>query len=549
MFDLDYIIGEEAVDFQVNSKLGRELTTVFEDVFKFKENLKYPSNYTDDESQRLYRINAVGEYVKEKTMPRFVKVIKDCCNLDVKKVNCLCGESYGICGYFAVNIDVSNIHEAMYEIISRQSGSHGYVSYKTEEYIDDVASMANNFDGHNSKLTANVFGKAKKPIYISDIYFDINAAFLADEFVSKDAAEPFTAGEIAAIMMHEIGHAMSTIEHSGDMYFMHSRLKEMTVNLKNKDMSEEEALSTLKDIDKKLISKLRVSIDNDAFLDQTAKNKCNVLLDTISMIVRNLQSDDNVSSGSSLIGNLLRASTHFVLYTIVGTILNIYFSIICVVLGTHVWIEWFNRSNSNRNWRDEKLSDVGANHNRDFVIERWADEFVSRHGYGSQLASGLNKFDKLCYYSSLNGFATIAMRESTVWQCYISMLTSLTKLTTVLCWFDPVQYEDQYHRLYRIAQNSYAIFKDENLPASVKNSWYKKLKDTEAEVNAAKRMRDTKIGSAALNVFKSLTNPVKWYDYIYDGNITQDLQLLEDNLDDMLNNKLFYLGSKIGSIR
>ena len=73
--------------------------------------------------------------------------------------------------------------------------------------------------------------------------------------------------------------------------------------------------------------------------------------------------------------------------------------------------------------------------------------------------------------------------------------------------------------------------------------------DTEDEANTAKRFRDSKVGSAAINVFKALTNPVKWYDYINNGNIDQDLQRLEDNLDDMLNNKLFYLSAKLQARR
>ena len=72
-----------------------------------------------------------------------------------------------------------------------------------------------------------------------------------------------------------------------------------------------------------------------------------------------------------------------------------------------------------------------------------------------------------------------------------------------------------------------------------------KVKEIENNVNAAKRVRDTKAGQAAINIFQSLTNPVKWYAYLNNGNIIQDLQVLEDNLDDLSSNKLFYLSDKL----
>lgn len=551
MFDFDYIIGEEAVDFQVNSKLGRSLTEIFADVHKFKASINYDRTANNEEARREFRIAQVCEYVMKTTLPKFVKVVRECCNLEIRSISCLGGESYGICGFFAINIDISDIHDAMYEIISRSSGAHTYVSNKTEDYIDEIASMADNFNAFESKLDSKVFGKSKKPIYVSKVYFDINMAFLADEFVSADVVEPLTPQELAAIMMHEIGHAMSTIEHAADAYFMHSRIKEITVNLKNKDMSEEECLELLKQIDTKLLSKLQVALDGVDGSERPYFTGLIRTVNTISMTIHNLQKADEVGSGSSLLGNLFRIGFHVVLVGIVGTILNLYCSAICLVFGIPVWYELSIRSTKNRNDAGGKLSDVSANHNRDFVMERWADEFVSRHGYGSYLASALNKFDAMVMHSYLNGgdLSSVALRENALWQKYISLLSCITKLTSVLSWFDPTIYEDQYHRLYRLAQNNYALFKNDKVPVQIRNQWFDIVKKTEDEANAAKRFRDSKVGSAAVNVFKALTNPVKWYDYINNGNIDQDLQRLEDNLDDMLNNKLFYLSAKLQARR
>ena len=41
---------------------------------------------------------------------------------------------------------------------------------------------------------------------------------------------------------------------------------------------------------------------------------------------------------------------------------------------------------------------MGNNKNSLFLLERWADEFVSRQGYGNYLSSGLVKFHKAINY-------------------------------------------------------------------------------------------------------------------------------------------------------
>lgn len=547
MFNFDYIIGEEAVDFQVNSKLGKSLTSIFREVHEFKDKIDYSKVPNIDESRRKHRINEVCEFVKTTTMTKFAKAVLECCNLEIRNIVCYGGDTWGLNGCYAVNIDISDIGKGMYEVIARQSGSDGYVSGKTDDFMDEIASMSDSFDAFNSTMKSRVFGKAKKPIFVSKMYFDINMSFLADEYVSTDVVKPMEPEEVAAIMMHEIGHAMSTIEHAGDMYFMHSRLKEIQVNLKNRELSEKDAIKMLNDIDKKVIAKLRVSLNDNSEIDSSVKKRVSVLVDSCSMVIRNLNRDDGSASGSSLIGNILRAGVLGVC-TILNCILNIYISIMCLICGITIWHELANRTSKHRNMVGDKLSDVSSNHNRDFVVERWADEFVSRHGYGQWLTSGLNKFDTMLWHSYISGpdIGSIAMRENCVWQAMASVAIFVTKLTNVLTWFDPNIYEDQYRRAYRVAQNTYGFFKSaDRLPKNIVIEWMDKVKAIEAEVNAAKRFRDTKLGVAFTNVFKSLTNPVKWYDYLHNGNIDQDLQLLEDNLDDMLNNKLFYLSSKL----
>lgn len=560
MFNFDLIIGNEAVDFQVNSKLGRMLTECFKEVQDYKESLDYSDIPNITDAKRTYRIEKVYDFVKKVTMPKFGKIILECCNLYIKKFFCVGGKDRGLCGAYAVLINISDLNE-MFEIISRSSGSCGYVAGDTEKAkkdVADVATMATTFNAFDSKLNTRVFGKSNRPIYVPAMYFDANMSFLADDFVSEGVCEPLTPEEVAGVVMHEIGHAMSTIEHAADLYFMKSRVQEIKLNLKNSKLNDDELQETLEQLDTKFTSKVR-SLVEDADLSgaegAVTKERLLSMVDSCHQLIVNVtkhkknksdkKGDDSIIA--TVFGTLIGLTTTLFV-SIFILILTIFMSILMILTGFLVIAELEKRcTDRNRNWRGEKLSDVGANRNRAFVIERWADEFVARHGYGQYLTSALNKFDTLVDHDAINGITdSTSLRNSTIGQIMISIVLKLLSFADIFSWFDPAIYENQYRRALRVAQDTYAFFKaSDKAPKDVVVAWMNKVKEIENNVNAAKRVRDTKAGQAAINIFQSLTNPVKWYAYLNNGNIIQDLQVLEDNLDDLSSNKLFYLSDKL----
>ena len=558
MFNFDLIIGNEAVDFQVNSKLGRMLTECFQEVQDYKEHLDYSSIPNIDDAMRTYRIEQVYDFVKKVTMPKFSKIVLECCNLQIKKIFCVGGIDRGLSGAYACCINISDLSD-MFEIISRSSGSCGYVSGdKASKDIDDVATMASQFNTFDAKLNNRVFGKRNRPIYVPAMYFDANMSFLADDFVSEDVCEPMEPEEVAAVMMHEIGHAMSTIEHAADIYFMKSRVHEININLKNSKMSEDELADTLDELDTKFAPKLRSLVVDADFGDDAngavTKERLLSMIDDCRNVIANVtkhKRKPNPKGDNSIIGTIFGTIIGITVTLFVSVfilILTIFLSILMLLTGVLIIAELEKRcTDKNRNWRGEKLTDVGANQNRAFVIERWADEFVARQGYGNYLTSALNKFDTLVGHDYINGITdSNSLRNSTIGQIMLSIVLKLLSFADIFSWFDPNIYENQYRRALRVAQDTYAFFKaSDKAPRDVVVAWMNKVKEIETNVNAAKRLRDTVVGKAAINVFKSLTNPVKWYDYINNGNIIQDLQLLEDNLDDLSNNKLFYLSDRL----
>ena len=64
------IMGMEAIDFQVNNGLGKELEKIFQDVLQFKANLDYSNVNDTPTARREYRINQIVKYVTDTTGPK-----------------------------------------------------------------------------------------------------------------------------------------------------------------------------------------------------------------------------------------------------------------------------------------------------------------------------------------------------------------------------------------------------------------------------------------------------------------------------------------------
>ena len=576
MFNYDAVIGNEAIDFQVDSKLGKTLTAIFQDVFDYKEKLDYSKIPNIDEDRRKYRISAVADYFIHKTIPRFRKAVLECCNLDIRDTKCYYGDLCGLRGTFGLDIRITDMDiETLWETLARISGDRSYQirvssfigiplakiirSGQTDEYIKDIMSISDVVDKSKSRLKSRVFGKSKRPLYVR-LRFDINAAFLSDDFVSADVAEPITAPELAGLIMHEIGHAMTIFEHCGDLYFMKSRIDTFCTKVQTEKLTESDYKKLLSSIDKTLVQGTKEKLKNTADMDSTTKNMLTEKLDTISTAIRNINRDEGAESGTNFFADILRLAARLtsMLYDHIYMIV-----VICTTrcIGTICWIiqslttrmiltEVKNRMVGNRNGDGRKISDVGANRNRKTVIERWADEFVARQGYASYHASCLNKLHRICQYAwTIQNpffFGSIRLKESKLVQALMTICLNIERVMRLTWFCDSPLYENEYRRLIRLAQDTYAFFKhDENVSREDINDWMQNVKQTEAEAEKAKRLIDTKPGQVFFNLVTSLTNPAKWFDYVNNGNLEGDLKLLEDNLDDMTNNKLFYLSDRL----
>ena len=549
----DSIFGMEAVSFQTSSQLGKDLTAVFQEVIDYRDNLDYTGIPDDFYVRRGVRIRNVVRFCNKTMGPKFVKVLEKDLGFKVKNFY-LYGADDGSsepAGIFAVNIDINAMGPDMYRSIMNMTGTNFENTKPSGRYANDVEELADCIDLHNTNLKKTTIGSRNKPITVQTIYFDVMFAFCINEFIDPAYADDFTAEELAAIMMHECGHAMTVIEHAADLYVTNSRLRNDVVNI-SKSSDIKDAKAFVKALDTKVITKM-VSIANSSDLNgiDDAKGVRECVMKVATMVgklnaVLDVAEKDYGKGWLSITVvmlpiNVINAILHVL--TILTT--DVLFLVLQII--TLVELEKYSYVDSHGD--GGKASDRRNNKNNLFLLERWADEFVARHGYGKYLASGLNKFGKNISalsnaslpYSLMHHDPTV--NKISLYAMTVNMFISFCDMITIGRYLEPVIYENNYNRLKRILQNSKGIFKDEKLPDDCVYEWLAKCRDIETEAQQAKKLIDTDFGKAAINTLHNLfiLEPTNLYQLIKDGKLDRDCSILEDRIDDMRNNSLFML--------
>lgn len=543
----DMFPGMEAIDYLANPALGDKLTKLFQKVFDYKESLDYKHVIAGGESAcRDYRLQMVYDYFSKVISKDFLKVLKDTANLDVRQLYLTGGKDDGVTFCFACDIGISGQYQGMGTIIAHEIGNLEYDSAGvplTSPIIEDLTHLAECIDLKKGRLTSSKFGRKKNiPLYVPAMYFDVNGAFCGEDFTSTEHySDPLTAREITAIMLHEIGHAMTVIEHAGDIYVTRARI-----------LAEANALKRVKDTSvlKEFLAEFKSKVLNGATAQANALaakagkegsmlRKATGTLNGLVTCIDKLLVEDNTAS----VGNAIGAFIGNFLARLVWTVLILYVDLILLCLGIFIWTETVDMFVWDRGQFNEKMSDTPANYNRTFLLERWADEFATRLGYGPDLASALRKLGDISWWTLVNPINSRVLNHCAIYAITSSLCIWVMQHISVTYYLDPNGYENDYQRAKRILENTLGIFKDQKMSKALIGTWLRKVEDLESEVQKAKTLGDTEMGKALYNLLSNVANPIGWMKLVYNGRLARDCEVLENRLDAIMNNKLYALSA------
>lgn len=528
--------GNEAILFQMGSPLGRDLTNLFQKGFDYLYSLgEYDSKkYSSAQSFNDKRIESLIKYTEKTIVPEFKAITLKYTNLTVEKVYLNKYKPYQPSGMFAIDISFQNIYGCM-EAINQLSGLD---KADDRKYVKDFMSMSENWDENSPLLKSDTYKKHKGTAkYKVNMFFDPIFAFMMDEYLPSGLdIGKMEASEIAAIMMHEIGHANTIIERASDQYYQVKRVQVALDRLKANP--GENIVETYSDL---LIQQI-TTFKKQKVLDE---KQADLYLTTISKVQDANKNKEKDKAGITI------SALEFLTIILVNLIL-FFVNIVCIVyfiryifsaaidLAESITLTGANNNNS-------KVSDTRSTVHNMRLVERMADEFVSRNGMSGPLASGLHKLVSYFKYGSMPITPHNRFKDTRMAAYAYKLFAALDFALNIDEMYNNT-YESDLVRLKRMAENTIGAFKQINLPAEVIDMYIADYEQAMKIVNKKKPHVAAKTYKAILKMLDYITNPVLISRALLNGNLNKDYAELIDRMDALSNNKMHYHAAKFDQL-
>jgi hypothetical protein len=546
--------GMEVISFQNESKLGKDLEAIFQKVLDYKETIDYSRCGPSDEEKRIYKINKVLDYATSYLIPAFKKVVFEDTGLTCNSVNMVGGPEVGITNTTGICICISELTVAANQ---RQGVATGDILRRAAldnrvETINLYKELADCIDLNKSQLTRTHLSDGRL-ITTPFVNMDVNVLFLLEEFVPASVAEPFTAKEITAIFLHEVGHIMTFIEHAADTYVITERIKKIAVNTDN--------IKTIKDAndwvdayDKKIIPDLQKQLAKLTSAQIPDPRTIKPLKDTLAAIVSVLSTIKSILRGAAPVVNAV-----YTVSVIFLSAVNVVFrTLSAIVTGVFTLLmQYSNTSMAYAAWHADgiwtkygtKVADKRSTKNNAFLAERWADEFATRHGYGDELISALAKMGKAQDYGRVVVASDSTLVNSGIISAIVATFAWLcTTFNPITRLFFPSNYEDDFYRARRVVQNMKQRFKEEKIPAIQCDALLAQLDRAEKLTAANKSIQHTSVFETLRNILDNVIDPFAWIEMLKDGKLDRDFAILQNSLDDLSSNKLYVLSHQLSRL-
>jgi hypothetical protein len=512
-------IGLEKIGFQGHSSLAKEL------VYFFTEQIRIAKDLKEENEDIEKTINAFGKQF-EKQEDTLIDIIYKNTKLKIKKVKGLYKE--GPSNVFSIAMTDKTEKGLLFDGIGSSSGQ---MSYKKSKFKDVLEMLSN--EEHVDLKTGTLTISPNNPFYNNEYVLTID---LVTAFFGKDVligVKNYTTEELTTIILHEIGHPITILEHSTDVIYKTELLRNFLVNLEKEDIVDE-VVKNKKTI-LSLVSGLRHI--------KTISNKTTVTLQ--NFIINFIKSVETTKS-RKIIGLPLRIVTKLIsiafrlfiliVFLLLAASLFVSFKIVTTLYDITILKDGYKKNDETNSRRNN------------YYIERLADEYVSMHGMGPYLADALlklNGYSEILTPQSLLGYK-YASHANFVSKIYLVSLKYLFKALGIRADNFTIVYEDVVSRIERLLQNNMSIFKDRNLSPTVRDD---QIKKTEELLYTIKQLKGG-IGKSMLDTLSKMIGiftPTNIYSILSTGNLPYDYEKLFKEAENLINNKAYYQAAKIQS--
>ena len=532
MFDINL----EAMQALLKSRLGSALDALWQEVIDYRDSTLTDVTYRN-------KIIAIRKYFEKNTVPKFKEIVWKYVGLHIETVHPLDIFSTGsFCTMMYIDKKQGN-YGGTIQIESVLNAEHLFKSSFLSKLMfkdkgpftaEDLLKIANSYDKESGSIKTTVRNELQKWVN-AEMGFDITTAFAIEDQLPKGSGiSNLTASEITAIILHEIGHNLTLIEHAADCYARVStfRYLEAAFSNANKDKPEE-------------VLKLANSVaDEVAKIDKVTAEKLREVAKKVGDDVETARKSDN----SITYGRVVMVLTGL-LEIVIGVKTSIYFAAWDLISGG----QQSARFTTTYTEQHRKLSDIPVNERLATWQERKADEYAFTHGYGADIVSALDKLTKMMERRGLSEKA-IANLNDIENQGKIFRLFKAIRLVAML----PLICGNYQYALYPAGSKRYVEMLRvtiQRLKQYSTNSEYiaKYISDCDRIIDIISKPGSDDEMTAKLyrvyDLFLKYCSIPSFLDWILHGRVRREIEDLVNDVEATGNSLLTYYGHKIQQIK
>ena len=508
------LFSNEVIDFRTNSAFATELTNIFQECIEKRESIQDVKT----------RIKEVPKFFTDKSVSKIKAAIKKHTGLTCEKI--VVSKHLSTCYACLMNFG-DNEGVTSYDVIQRYSGLE--TPYMVKQYMDykkikpaTAAEMQVIADSLNRETGLFGVDKFRDNIKCTmTLFFDPYTSFLVKE-CGHERLEYLLAPEITAIVLHEIGHMVSTLAHAADRCF-----RVQVYNRALEYFTQAASIEEKSKYAKSLLSKI-----NDTKLsDQACKS-----IDQCTAVDKHSGSGSWVANAFNIFINLLlsvAAAAGGAAALAIDAVL---------VYPLQELIDYRNIKFGDNG----KLSDIGPSGKGAKVCEQFADEYVAKHGMSSWQISGLRKIFDIAFTSGVGGL--LDARSGAI-SYYVAKIPFI--VNTVFCG-DLTNggglYDFQYQRGVHLMQELLKSFKSSNMSPEMVAFFV-------ADYERCKKELTNKSGAIKLqNASQAFRDAVRYLAstlpaMLFTGRFTREYEILINKIETLTSNNLFYHATKLSMLK
>jgi hypothetical protein len=489
----------ERVAFQINSPLAKGMIKLTNEFITWVEATR--KDYLVDGkivAVTQKRMDETADYANKIFTPGLIKLVKQQLGFTVKveSIRVLTHADGAMVPIFA---DILKT-EDWDRVLLGEALFSGTAPPNSKEFDPTVfTKLSETIDLTKSKLT-------EKTDQYFIILFTYPYSFLGEEIYVGVPA--LTAEEQSAIILHELGHGMTILEHMGELYH-----------------------------------RAELATNSVKYLSETADVKtAETVLTELNELPASMAKPPEMVAALTVIKEQKVKPKGFVeLIAVLG------FFVALMALVT-MCMRFFDAGRYGAiNAQTRKTSDTVITASNQSYMERIADEFVSRHGLGRPLVSALQK---IFGDSGAGHYRRSPLGEAIFENLLVkSTLFSIGLVThffgMMFFYYDDGTYDPPLLRLEHILLNNMVAFKDVGLSAQTEAYFLKETKAMLAMVDSYKKSKSYRFRQLFWGTIMRILTRSSIVDGFNTANLSNDYDRLQLMTNELVKNRLFYHAARL----